>query len=428
MFKYKSIRYCLIAGLFLFHGLSNATECAKIASGVEIKFEIKANNSYFNCIVPAESDSANYLQVLAQSLGNLPFRIRFIELLANGNATPLAEHDAQAGAVGASIQPLGRQIAIVVLPTDGSTTKVRNVSFLYVKRDMISQVVVTVDNDDVAAASAGSDNPSPQVPGPGDDVPVCNSRGVCSVPASSPNDPSAYTNSEATNGTGTSPTCSTENTPPEQNNRGPKKFNINENLGRAKTAATIISYGAGAHELGRAMFMASMFAPFQPWDLKNNPTYRTSQEFGNFFYGAVAAEMGYSLPQALKAGAVVQQYQNYKAEGNPAYGDKEALIIGLLNAAISGQGDNSDDPPLIIIGFDYDKKIYQLDVNKNIVTNSCSPLIDDTMGRSSDVGEPRFNGGWTMSNFIGVGSCYGNCGRTITITTTVPVAIFTNTP
>lgn len=67
----------------------------------------------------------------------------------------------------------------------------------------------------------------------------------------------------------------------------------------------------------RAQVMVELFAPGRPYDLKANSKYQSTQEFGNYFFGMAAAKMGYSEAQALKAGAVVQQWQNYSATNHP---------------------------------------------------------------------------------------------------------------
>ena len=58
----------------------------------------------------------------------------------------------------------------------------------------------------------------------------------------------------------------------------------------------------------RNNYFDSLFNFLNEYDLKN--TMGASQEFGNWFYGAVASVMGIPESEALHAGAIMQQYQN----------------------------------------------------------------------------------------------------------------------
>lgn len=64
-----------------------------------------------------------------------------------------------------------------------------------------------------------------------------------------------------------------------------------------------------------AYLTGSFFPKVGPYDIKNNPDYNTAadkpDEAGNWFFGAAAHQMGLSLTEALTAGSIVQQYQNF---------------------------------------------------------------------------------------------------------------------
>lgn len=97
--------------------------------------------------------------------------------------------------------------------------------------------------------------------------------------------------------------------------------------------------------------MVDLFAPGAPYDLKAaNHKYQSTQEFGNYFYGMAAAKMGYNELQALKAGAVVQQWQNYQNTNHPEAKNLGALVANVAVATATGCCDNPDDPPAISAG------------------------------------------------------------------------------
>jgi len=147
-----------------------------------------------------------------------------------------------------------------------------------------------------------------------------------------------------------------------------------------------------------------LFSHFQtngPWDLKNNDAYAgASPDYGNFWYGAVLAAMGYSESYALYAGAVYQDIDD-------AGGFSELGFDQALNAVLNPQ-DNPEDPPLISRGHNYFNGAFQNDMNNN-VSNSCT---GDSQGANSSASAGA-GGGWSTSgggvSFVGSG-CLGNCG------------------
>lgn len=191
----------------------------------------------------------------------------------------------------------------------------------------------------------------------------------------------------------------------------PNDFDINKHLktfdAAGKAIAKLPSGGPFGQTAVRAALMTSMFYSGRKYDLKNNPNMRSSQEFGNWFFGAAASEMGYTKIEALKAGAIVQQWQNYGYKNHPAKGDLGILATEMYQAILHGNNDNPDDAPQIEGGFDYSKEINEKDPNSSSKSNSCESS-QSASGNSG--GGYGYGGGWGGGLYLGVGGCYGNCG------------------
>lgn len=395
---------------------SHAADCAQVNSGTFMKFQIRPDNKYANCMWFSEANNSNLLTVMTTSVGAIPHTLRLLHVNPDGSSTILSETPANADGVAAtSIQPAGRKIAVVVYPTDGSTSKRRNIGVFYVKEQSNSAVSITIDNDIAAAQEVRANvNPTPTLPptpGPGG---FCNQNGYCQDPQRTKVSALGLQRSGVGGAValqGETPVCTSANTPPPQLQKGPERFNLNRALGAARTIRMATAMLSKDQQLvARGAWLSAQFAPNQPYDLKNNPTYLVDQTYGNFVFGAVGAEVGFELSHLLKGGAVVQQYQNFSNSGHAAYRDVKALYDGLAMALLTGKGDNPDDPAPITAGFNYDRNIYQLDPYKNIVTNSCEKSVaDDT--KIGSAGEDPAGGGWgPSSNFIGASACYGSCG------------------
>lgn len=162
--------------------------------------------------------------------------------------------------------------------------------------------------------------------------------------------------------------CTAEQTPPAGK---PNNFNINKHLSWFEERGKIASRFAAGGLITRSAVMASMFAPHREYDLKRNPNYMSSQEFGNWFYGAVAAQMGFSKTEALTAAAVVQQWQNFNRTDHPDAGDIIMLTLKIYHAVKTGEGDNLDDAAPISGGHSYSTDVYDEDRNSKSNSNSC---------------------------------------------------------
>lgn len=197
-------------------------------------------------------------------------------------------------------------------------------------------------------------------------------------------------------------TCTADQKHP---NGKPDNFDINSHLKQFKTAGNAASRLPLGGLTARASIMASMFAPNRKYDLKNNPNMTSSQEFGNWFYGAAAAQMGFTKQQALAAGAIVQQWQNYGYTNHPDHNDIGKLASNIVHAIRTGKGDNPDDAVPISGGHSYSTDVYNKDQNSDSNDDSCQ----DNSSNTSGGGSGDFGGGWDGGVFIGVGGCYGNC-------------------
>lgn len=203
----------------------------------------------------------------------------------------------------------------------------------------------------------------------------------------------------------------------------PDNFNTNEHLSKfdqyGQTIFLVPSLANGLDKtFVKASIMAASFAPGQKYDIKNNPIYISGSdrpdEFGNWFYGAAAQQMGYTLDEALTAAAVVQQWQNYDRDSHPDAGDVSKLAGGIYDALVAGDGsgDNSDvsvnDSADISGGYSYSEDVYESDSNSSNNEDSCDQ--DNSSSNSSSGGSSGgYGGGWGGISFIGVGGCYGNC-------------------
>lgn len=156
--------------------------------------------------------------------------------------------------------------------------------------------------------------------------------------------------------------------------------------------------------------MATMFAPGREYDLKNNPNFNASQEFGNWFYGAAAAQLGFTEEQALTAGAVVQQWQNFNSSNHPDAGNTDLLAENILHSLNTGQGDNPDDPPVISGGYSYSSDVYENDPDSATNEDSCNTNSSSSSDGGGTDGQNIGGQGWNGTGaFIG-GSCIGSCG------------------
>jgi len=161
-------------------------------------------------------------------------------------------------------------------------------------------------------------------------------------------------------------------------------------------------------DLRTAALMVHLFDDGAEYDLKTNPKWNASPDFGNTFYGVVVGAFGYSLDTALKAGAVIQKKTNYNSSYHKDAGNKAKMAYGIAYAFATGKGDNADDTRPIEIGYKYNQ-IREADPHKDKRANSClDEFVAQEILRDLDAatnGLPYWYGG-TVTLLSG---CFGNC-------------------
>lgn len=220
--------------------------------------------------------------------------------------------------------------------------------------------------------------------------------------------------------------CAASEQPPSDK---PENFNINEHLSKFDQAGQAISKlpsgGAFGQTYVRASLISSMFYSRRKYDVKNNPNYNSSSdvpdEFGNWFYGAAAHQLGYTKQEALVAAAIVQQYQDYNNSGHPDAGDisKMASDIVAAIAAGDGTGDNPGDSADVSGGYDYSDNAYESDTTSGKSSGSSCESSSQSGSDSGGGSSSGYGGGWGGGYFIGAGGCYGSCGGGATGSVTI---------
>jgi len=207
--------------------------------------------------------------------------------------------------------------------------------------------------------------------------------------------------------------CTAAQTPPP----GSAGFNLNEAIKEAEEVRISIDSVSPAIWMQAQTIMASpvaiktqwivtKFWPGAEYDLKNRTYNPTSQEYGNFAFGAIGRAMGLSETDLLRGAAAVQQYQNYSNPNHPNHGSMSTLVKNIL----SGAPDNPDDPAVISGGVDYYDNVYSNDANASSYNDSCNQngANNQTPNPYSGSGIGFWNG---SGGFLGggIGGCIGRC-------------------
>ncbi|QYJ71318.1 hypothetical protein K0H59_20290 [Shewanella sp. FJAT-51649] len=380
-----------IISFISFNLYANTENCALIEPNSTMELTIKRDNNFTNCFKVGSTNEANEIQITVLSTEKIKNNVTLFSINPDSTAEYVAEYlsdDDSTNAIG--LKTYNREIGFEIKPKT-YTQLDKNIRITHLTYENTSQLVIEINN--VATP--------PKKPNPDDGT--CRQVGgkwVCRAPKVI-QPPQLFAQGLAAN------TCSADQKPPQDKN---KNFDINKHLSQftkaGKAASRLPAGGLGA----RVAIMTSMFYSGRKYDLKNNPgtDYKSGQNFGNWFYGAAAHELGFSESDALKAGAIVQQYQNYNYKNNPNYNDIGALVTNLTDALITGNGDNPDDPGVISGGYSYAQNIYSKDPKKDSNSDSCNSNSVGT-GTASN-GDTAYGGGWSTGVFIGTGTCYGNCG------------------
>jgi hypothetical protein len=394
-------------GLFAIAALgitSNANaeqiECLELQQSATIELKLTAEENFDNCFYFDGIPQNTEFQFVAYSPDNVTNKITVYDLDAYGSATYIAEYISDPNSAnGFKINSTNRRLAFKIKPTSHiASDKVLDVTFGMVRG--IAAVIVAVR--DVPAPV--SNNP-PFIPP--EDPPCIGVR--CVKPRFV--DPVAPIMMSTTSDS--VPACSgNQQSPPP-----PDNFDINHELAGFDKAMFAMTALGLDFDAVKALYMVAMFAPGQPYDIKNNQTFIDTRQgtlaeladFGNWFYGAAANRMGYTTQEALAAAAIVQQFTNIAGADNLS-----EAATGVLTAIETGQWDNPEDPPQISGGYGYAEDIYQNDPNRSTNSDSCHPESGDLETEpTSPGGEPSTGSGgsWGGGIFIGGGSCWGNCNR-----------------
>jgi uncharacterized membrane protein YgcG len=193
--------------------------------------------------------------------------------------------------------------------------------------------------------------------------------------------------------------------PDEEIPNGPSNHDFNKHLRSIfRLSATIdaLSPTALQSDIIKHGYMWNTFRNGRVNDLKNNSAYPgSSADYGNAWFGAVMAAMGYPESYALYAGAVYQEMQDTGQH------PMDLSFQQWVNIFTNPQ-DNSEDPEMISRGHRYANGPFLQDMNNN-VSNSCT---GDSTGSSAS-SSASAGGGWSTSgggvSFVG-SSCIGACG------------------
>lgn len=377
--------FLLVLALIPHIAAAQTMPCVEVVEGSINEVELKAPDGQANCFVLKNAQNLRQLNFLSKSVGLFGHQIKVVNVDDYGRSTDIATWASNAAGVTSGELPVAnRKIGFGILPTTNTSTN-KHLSVGYYRHNDVGVIIADIVDLPVPAAT-----PTPPPAGPTDPC------------KKSPNGGCIYTVRPFSSLTSGSNQCSAASNVPAGKHPA---FDIDANLASIEAMKTAIDNypDNGVREAVRASAMTQLFAPGRPYDLKaDGHKYKSSQEFGNYFYGMAAAKMGYTEAQALKAGAVVQQYQNYSNTGHPDANNVAVLARNLAFAAISGLGDNPDDPPVISAG------------HRAAVTCQTKPPATPPKSSNGGGGEGPLTGlgrGWGSGGGTLVApGCYGSCG------------------
>jgi hypothetical protein len=388
----------LAAGLLMITAgsnvLANTAQCVDVPIGGIKELYITPTNKFINCFYIDQESGASGLTIFAQSFNLSSFSLSELALDSSGQLGVVGSTSSDENATLSVVKPsLPGRMFFSIKPT-GLGGKPKNISFSAAKVDGGYVIVVGI-TDIVKPYQAPPSTPQP----PPED---------CSNPRKHCANRAQVRNSSAQ----AVPSCSAAATPPSDKN---PKFNVNAHLQRFSSARDAIErLPSGVSGATKAMVMTSLFYSKRKYDLKQSPDpdMLSGQAFGNWFFGAAAAEIGYTREQTLKAGAIVQQVQNFTYENNPAYQDVGAMAMNILAATRTGQGDNPGDAELISGGFDYVKDVFAKDLQRGMISDSCSrkPAVANGEGDAGGSVTYEYPSRWTGYSAAPWPSCIGKCG------------------
>lgn len=197
----------------------------------------------------------------------------------------------------------------------------------------------------------------------------------------------------------------------------PTNFNTNEHLSKFDEAGKTLDKSYSP--ILRASIMATMFLQGRKYDVKTNTTYNYSSdkpdEYGDWFVGAAAHQIGYTQAEAQIVFSVLKQWEGYQ-NTNHADGNNLSKLASHLRQSINFFTGTPVDSTLVRGGYSYSEDVYDKDPNKDSNDNSCDQTENSTdVGSGSSVG---YNSGWSGVIFVSTsGICYG-CDSPLTGTIT----------
>lgn len=124
--------------------------------------------------------------------------------------------------------------------------------------------------------------------------------------------------------------------------------------------------------------MIHKFWPHAEYDFKRNPDLLSKYsnvalaDYGNWFFGAYAAELGLTEHEALAGAGALQRLKDFIDEKNDnTYLEFGVFLEGLIDSIENGTGDTPEDIEQIEGGRDYQEGPFTDDPNKDTSVVSC---------------------------------------------------------
>lgn len=335
-------------------------ECIKIQNNYTYQVTISPNNNFGQCFV-LTSFAGDDLGLAVVSKDNVRMQADFSSLV-NGSLSKFASFVVANGSSGTfETVSVSSDTYFSFRPLSKTTTS-KDLELMLVRSEGKNVLLVNVYD--------GKEKKTQTPPPNGGNCSYVRGQLICTDPQSLPNEPGKASRvkiPKLLGGHSMSPmaACTLGQTPPPGK---PSNMKVNEHLAKFSRMKGFPSWAKGP-------MMIWHFAPRQTYDLKNNDTYKSKSSspaelatFGNWFYGAAAAAAGYTLDETLRAGAIVQQFQNADK-----FHSFEELVQRVSEAVRAGCCDNPDDPPVISDGYSYGSEVYSNDPSRDSKSDSCDP-------------------------------------------------------
>ncbi|GLS83244.1 polymorphic toxin type 44 domain-containing protein [Paraferrimonas haliotis] len=331
--------------------------------------DLKESQSFENCYIFDDIPENTDVKIAIASVDNVRSKVRLWDMNKPSGQRYITDyHSNSQGTLGVLVNSSNRKLAFSISPLNYLNEN-KHIRISQTKLDDSIIVVIHLTN-----IKEESEPTPPPVGGGG----TCN-NGICQDERSLFVAPLAMQ-------------CTSN----EQSPGTPSNFNINRNIKFFERLSEALNTIDSSSVSNGAAIIGSAFCSGCEFDLKNNPQYNADEAFGNWFFGAVAATLGFSKDEAVRLAAMAQSYQDN--------GWSSQMIYNYLNSS----GDNSGDPELVIRGYDYKTNIYDADPDNETNSDSCSPQSSNP-SNSGLGGGYSVGGGWNLGIWIGFGGCIGDC-------------------